>query len=115
MENVNATPSISLPVNSKLTGLSSSVVSAKAFATGGSFTGLTVKANEVVSDRAPSVTITVMSAIPFQFGPGVRVNVSLLTEAVTYVSAEDAEYVKVSSSISVADKVITLAVSSLVV
>ena len=49
------------------------------------------KVNEVVSDRAPSVTITVMSAVPLESAAGVRVNVSLLTEAVTLVSAEVAE------------------------
>ena len=67
-----------------------------------------------MSDKEPSLTITVISAIPFQLTSGVNVNVSLLTVAITAVVSDEAEYVKVSPSVSVADKMISLAVSSLI-
>ena len=62
-----------------------------------------------------SVTITVISAAPFQFRAGVRVSVVSSTVATTFVSEDDAVNVKASPSISTAESSTANDSSSLII
>ena len=95
------------------------VVSDSASATGASLIGVTANVNVVLSESVPvpsSVTVTVISAVPFQFSVGINVSsVSLVIFAVTFVSAEETVYIKLSPSTSAADKITSNELSSSIV
>ena len=57
-----------------------------------------------MSDREPSVTITVMPAVPFQFASGVSVRLVPTTSVVTAEVSEEAVNSKLSSSTSEATR-----------
>ena len=77
---------------------------------GASFTGLTVKINDVESINSPSVTDTCISISPLKSWLGVIVN--WLPSIIRSVSPSDAENVKSSPSTSLADKESVKLVSS---
>ena len=83
-------------------------------ATGASFTGVTVSSNTFESVNSPSFTETEMFTSPFQFSTGVNVNCSPTTEAVIYSLPLSTVKPRLSTSTSLADKVIVSGVSSAV-
>ena len=69
-------PSISEPDTSINTGVSSGTSREISSLTGASFTGLTIRSKYAVSDSNPSLAVTMIFAVPFQFNSGVTVKTS---------------------------------------
>ena len=65
---------MSEPEYSTVTGSSSYVSIRKLCTTGVLFTEMTVNVNVSLSDKNPSLTVTVINVSPFQFSAGVKIN-----------------------------------------
>ena len=103
---VNESPSTSVAERVTANGVSSAVVwSAIEASTGASFTGLTVNVNDAgLEFSVPSFAVTVMVADPLKFSTGVMVRTLPVINVETADVSLSAEYVMLSPSSSVADK-----------
>ena len=71
---VSSSPSMSEPEYSTVTDSSSNVSMRRLSTTGRLFTGVTINVKVLLSSKNPSLTVTVISAVPFQFNTGVNFN-----------------------------------------